>query len=235
MNDYQNMYLTINNEFSNVIRNSLEQDTNSQKHAKIAHFYEDYENWIKLCDGENESLIYREANSEYRTMLLFMCMGLYKNAYMSLRGYFELTMFGIQISTCDLDYRLWKNGKKDVHWSEITNKDNGLFSKKYIEAYNEPLIDAKDTMLEEAICEYRTCSEYIHSGYHVASSDMKISFEQDVFDNICEDVKRINRIVTYSFCIRYGELIKKQQLQSTFVEGILEQLPDVQAIHEYLK
>lgn len=234
MSLYQGKYKEINNKFGEIIEISLT-TPNDEKHAKLEAFFGDYAKWISVVKDSNEKIIYEEAKSEYRTMLLFMCMGLYKNAYMSLRGYFELTLFGVLISTSDLDFRLWKQGLKDIHWSEITNQEHGIFSKRYIEIYNEMLLQEKDNISGLAKELYRNCSEYIHGGYKIINEDVDISFDQKIFDNLCNQVNQANRVITYAFCVRYGEDLQKSEVKEELHESILEQLADISAIHILLQ
>ena len=234
MSSYQMIYQEINKKFGEIIESSLKAP-NDEKHARLESFFEDYSKWIDEVSGENEKIIFEEANSEYRTMLLFLCMGLYKNAYMSLRGYFELTLFGVQISTSDFEYRLWKRGRKDIHWSEITDVEKGIFSKQYVETYNELLLPEKDQMSSLAKELYRNCSEYIHSGYKIINGDADVAFEQGTFDTFCNQVNQINRIITYAFCVRYAESLQDSAVKESLQECIFEQLTDISAIHSLLQ
>lgn len=234
MSTYQEIYKEINKKFGDVIEISLVGE-NERKCARLEAYYDDYLKWIENASGENEKVIYEEAISEYRTMLLFLCMGLYKNAYMSLRGYLELTLFGIQLSSSDFEYRLWKRGIKDVHWSEITDVEKGIFSKQYVETYNKLLMDERENVNLLAKEQYRNCSEYIHSGYKVISKDADVAFEQETFDAFCGSVNQINRIITYAFCIRYSEKILETEVKEQLQDTILEQLNDVRAVHIFLQ
>ena len=56
-------------------------------------------------------------------------MGMYKYAFMALRGYLELTLFGIKLSTNEFDFKLWKSEKLDVSWKQIVDEEKVLFSK----------------------------------------------------------------------------------------------------------
>lgn len=97
MQEYVNEYKNINSGFANIISESLKTD-NVQVHAKAASFIDDFQQWIELLEDSYEVILYKEALSEYRSMLLFWCMGLYKHAFISLRSYFEATLFGVQLS-----------------------------------------------------------------------------------------------------------------------------------------
>ncbi len=226
MTDYRDTYIEINNQFKEIITQSLTDAGNYKKHAEIASFFDDYKRFIGLCKNEEIEVIFNEANAEYRTMLLFYCMGLYKNAYMSLRGYFELTLFGILISTSDFAFRKWKNDKKDVRWCEITGED-GIFSTDFVEIYNNKLVSYSEEMKEDAKHLYRTCSEYIHSGYQVSVLDEKTVFNQEIFDQIYTNVKSINRIISYAFSVRYGEKMLKSENKDYYASIIDEYLPEI--------
>ena len=78
MQEYINEYQNINGEFASIISKSLEAD-NLQVHAKAASFMDDFQQWIELLSDSYEVILYKEALSEYRSMLLFWCMGLYKH------------------------------------------------------------------------------------------------------------------------------------------------------------
>lgn len=227
---YKELYKNINKKFGDIIDQTLTGD-NASKHASIQAFYDDYKKWININANNNEKVIYEEAISEYRTMLLFLCMGLYKNAYMSLRGYFELTLFGIMVSASDFEFRLWKRGLKDIHWSEINNMDKGIFSKVFLETYNPELSEYAADMQDLAREMYRSCSEYIHSGYSIIDNDSDISFNQDMFLSFCDRVNSINRIITYAFCIRYADELTNSEVKEQMQESLLEQLADIKPIH----
>ena len=228
MADYIDMYLEITEQFKLIIEKSLSKD-NVTKHAQLASFYDDYERLMHLDKGDI-GVIYSEANAEYRTMLLFLCMGLYKNAYMSLRGYFELSLFGILVSASDISFRKWKNEKKDVRWCEITNEADGIFSSDFVEAYFPEVKEYREDMNDLAKKLYRICSEYIHSGYQVSAADEKTEFNQTTYDTFCENVKMINRIITYAFLVRYGDKIVNDPGKEDFLAVVDEYIPELNKI-----
>ena len=73
MQEYVNEYQNINGEFAKIISKSLESD-NLQVHAKAASFIDDFQQWIDLLSDSYEGVLYKEALSEYRSMLLFWSM-----------------------------------------------------------------------------------------------------------------------------------------------------------------
>ena len=156
MEKYLKEYQNINEKFSGIISESLT-GKNLQMHAKASRFVEDYKQWIDFLEDSYEVVIYKEALAEYQSMLLFWCMGLYKHAFISLRSYFEATMFGIQLSTNELNFRLWKSETLDLYWSQIMDDNEGIFSKKFVQAFEPLFADEAYGMKEIAKRVYREC------------------------------------------------------------------------------
>ena len=91
MNTHKDIYINIGKRLESIIEESFSKKENEILFSKIAAFHDDYEHWINLVKDNNEALIYTEALTNYKMMLLFISEGLYKNAYMLLRGYLEFT------------------------------------------------------------------------------------------------------------------------------------------------
>ena len=188
MQEYVNEYKNINSGFANIISESLKTD-NVQVHAKAASFIDDFQQWIELLGDSYEVILYKEALSEYRSMLLFWCMGLYKHAFISLRSYFEETLFGVQLSANEWKFRLWKNGSLDLYWSQITNENDGIFSSKFVDAFSPLFCKEATGMRRIAIEVYRECSEFIHNNYGATTSlPDATQFDQKIFSLIADKV-----------------------------------------------
>ncbi|MDD6858143.1 MAG: hypothetical protein PUD71_07165 [Lachnospiraceae bacterium] len=232
--NYLEQYLDINNQFSLIMKDSLT-DENLRIHAKANCFMEDMLKLLETMDNYYEVEIYKEALEEYKNFLLFWSIGLYKYAYMTLRSYFELFLFGISLSINLLDYKLLNNGDRDLYWSEIVDEDNGLFSGKYVDAFCCELSEYRKQFLNMAKLCYRECSEYIHSNYNKFVGHKSIKFEQDEFDNIADKLETINKVICYQFFIRYWDTIQNENRQSVIEEIIIDNLGEIREIHMLFK
>lgn len=184
MQEYVNEYQNINGEFAKIISKSLESD-NLQVHAKAASFIDDFQQWIDLLSDSYEGVLYKEALSEYRSMLLFWSMGLYKHAFISLRSYFEATLFGVQLSANELNFRLWKSESLDLYWSQITNENDGIFAAKFVNAFNPLFCKEAFYMRKIAVGVYRECSEFIHNNYGATTRLPKATqFDQEIYNGL---------------------------------------------------
>lgn len=235
MEEYLKQYQNINKQFGKIIGESL-QGGNLRIHAKAASFIEDYEAWIELNSGSYETGIYKEALSQYKAMLLFWNMGLYKYSFMALRGYFELTLFGVQLSTSELNYRLWKQSELDLYWSQIVDPDNGIFGVKFVRAFQPSFIENGKSMLGIAKNVYRECSEYIHSNYNTADFLPETTrFAQDVFDSIASKVETINQVISFMFTVRYLEKLINEDKLAEFENCIMDNIGFIPCISEVYK
>ena len=233
--EYLKQYQNINKQFGKIIGESL-QGANLRIHAKAASFIEDYEAWIKLNDGAYETCVYKEALSQYKAMLLFWNMGLYKYSFMALRGYFELTLFGIQLSASELNYRLWKQSEMDLYWSQLVDPDNGIFSAKFVKAFQPSFIENAKSMLVIAKNVYRECSEFIHSNYSTVDFLPEATrFSQDVFDCIASKVETINQVISFMFTVRYLEKLICENKLEEYENCIMDNIGFIPCISEVYK
>lgn len=224
MEKYLKEYQNINEKFSGIISESLT-GKNLQMHAKASRFVEDYKQWIDFLEDSYEVVIYKEALSEYQSMLLFWCMGLYKHAFISLRSYFEATMFGIQLSTNELNFRLWKSETLDLYWSQIMDDNEGIFSKKFVQAFEPLFADEAYGMKEIAKRVYRECSEFIHNNYGATSLLPKATqFNQAIFELLADKVESINQVIIFALTMRYVEDIIERDKLSEFEEVIMDEI-----------
>lgn len=235
MKNYKNHYLDINKHFGKIMEESLN-EKNIMMHARLSNFIDDYLKWTDFLKDRYEVSIYKEALSEYKAMLLFGVMGMYKYAFMALRGYLELTLFGIKLSTNELDYKLWKSEKLDVSWAQIVDEDKGLFSKKYVEAFQEGFWYDASAMKQLAKVTYRECSEHIHSNYDaITLLAGNIGYNQEVYEKLINGADSVNRVIMYSFVVRYLENILKLDKLTDFEDCIVDNIGYLGCVQEIYK
>ena len=232
MQKYISQYSNINDEFAKIISKSLESE-NLQVHARAASFLDDFQQWIDLLLDRYEVVLYKEAVSEYRSMLLFWCMGLYKYAFMSLRSYFEAVLFGVQLSANELDFRLWKSESLDLYWSRIINEDDGIFANKFVGAFDPLFCKEALYMRKIAVEVYRECSEFIHNNYGAAIRLPKATqFDPKIFDLLRDKVESINQVIMFVLTMRYMELVREKDKVSNFEEPIMDSIGYLTCIQE---
>ena len=232
MEDYLKQYIDANTNFGDIMKESL-QLNNRKIHSTSASFIDDLEIWITFNDKTNEEIIYKEAVSEYRAMLLFWSMGLYKYSFMALRGYFELMLFGIQLSTNELNFRLWKQSELDIYWSQIIDEEKGIFSEQFVKAFQPLFLENVKPMRLLAKKVYRECSEYIHSNYITTNTLPKNTcYKQEIYEAIGYKAEIINQVITFMLSVRYLDSIRKKDMLGRFENCIMDKIGYLPCVRE---
>lgn len=234
----KDLYLDLNGKLHNVIEDTLIND-NMKIHAISHQFIVDFEKWINQLSNNDEVILYRSALIEYQYSLLFVAQGLYRQAFNSLRFCLEHTLFGIYLSTSELNFRRWKSGNFDVYWSMITDENQGIFSKLFIDVFNAEFSDRSTELRELAKLVYRECSEFTHGNYKAALMISEaIKFDNSLYNLWQDKADSVRYLITVIFFIRYYEKIQSNdiaiELESSIVEYI-GTLPQVQLFYNIIK
>ncbi|NLR66900.1 hypothetical protein HGH92_21510 [Chitinophaga varians] len=183
----------------------------SSNHA----FIHDLSLWLEVLDARPESSILKNAVKEFQIAILSNNLGFYQQAFMGLRFFFERTLVAIHFSAKEIELNLWKLGERDTYWSELVDKDNGIFSTKFCKAFFPELKD--EIRHFEAITTkiYRECSEFVHGNQSVIKIiPGQISYSKELFYEWNIKADAIRRVVLFVLCLRYlkhlgGDDVKK--------------------------
>lgn len=193
----------------------------------------DYNSFIEIIKERPEYDILRIALREYQISLLSVNIGLYNQAFISLRFFFERTLVAFLFSSKELDLRLWQRGERDTYWNEIVDDDKGVFSNSFCRAF---FLDLKDESIHYKNMTkkvYRECSEYVHGNLTVQDKIPEtLEFNEFLFLEWHAKANTIRRIVLFVFCLRYLNFIKVNSLKG--MEAIIIEefghLPAINAI-----
>lgn len=171
---------------------------------KSHSFIGDYGMWISCLESRPECTLYRRAISEYQFALLASVLGLYRQAFTSLRLCLELSLAGAYFSANELQLREWFRGDQDIRWASLKDHENGVFSTRFVRAFYEQLVDIAPQYGETAEKIYRECSEYVHgnSFTHDLLSG-RLEFNENVFIDWHGKAQQIHSIIIFVLCVRY--------------------------------
>ncbi len=130
-------------------------------HSKRA----DLEIWRNIIQETPEVELFNYCCWGFSRSLYEGTTGGYRQAIFELRQFLEASIGVIYFSMHDYHFRAWKAGKYDLQWSEVTNKDNGVFSASYCKLYCAGLETDSSIYSEHCAKVYRSCSEYVHGNY----------------------------------------------------------------------
>lgn len=195
-------YQKLHAECGKILATSFKTDNES---CSISHhFILDFEKWIEALGERPEVNLLKMALREYQYSHLALLIGQYRQSFMALRLFLELTLSAVHFSANELDFRTWQRNDKDINWSMLIDSDKGIFSKNFIQAFNENFVNDAYHYKVIAGKVYRECSEYVHGNAytHIMLPD-KLEFIEKVFFDWQEKASSVRLIVTFAFSARY--------------------------------
>ena len=178
-----------------VLSASFQADDKGQ-HAVAHQWISDLLRWHDVLAHRPESGLILASLAEYQFALLALVLGQYRQAFMSLRLSLELLLGGVYYSANELHLRLWMNGQKDLVWSALISLDDGVFSKTFVGAFCEDLVDCARQYGAIAGGVYRECSEYVHGNAQTHSEQSgKVMFQDEAFQTWHSKAKSVRLLM----------------------------------------
>lgn len=197
-------------------------------------FLNDFACWIEVLKERPEKSILQNAIKEYQMALLSNTIGLYQQAFMGLRFFLERTLVALLFSANEIELNLWKIGERDTYWTELMEKDKGIFSDKFCKAFFPELKGEIGHFNAITLKVYRECSEHVHGNQPVIDRIPNIlEYSECLFYEWNNKADTIRRIVLFTFCLRYLRYLKPvdvRKIESTiseefkFISQIIEQI-----------
>lgn len=197
-------------------------------------FLDDFAKWLDVLKERPEYDILKNAIKEYQISILSNSLGLYQQAFMGLRFFFERTLVALLFSANEIELNLWKIGERDTYWNEIIDESKGVFLLKFCRAFFPELNDEINHFLAITKKVYRECSEYAH-GNHSAICKIPdtLVYSEELFNEWNIKAGIIRRIILFTFCLRYLKSFNFDKIR--IVENsINEELKSISQITEIL-
>lgn len=213
-------------------QNSLAVFTSIHNHSKNLDLIK------TLTKGRPEEEIYKLALVEFQHGLHLAAFAQYRQAHVSLRLFLELSLTTVLFSAHEINCRLWLNGQKDLNWSSITSKENGIFSKEFTKIFFEGMQDHSSQYCTMAETLYRECSEFVHGNKQSYDGlDSTIRYSADILTQWAERAETAVRVVLFAFFCRYLNLTT-QEIKNNLELMALEEFSDlapIQGIYSEVK
>ncbi|WP_210252776.1 hypothetical protein [Agrobacterium vitis] len=165
---------------------------------------EELDSLEQLIVGRTEANIYKLARLEYQHALYAAAFAQYRQAHVSLRLFFELSLSAVLFSAHEIDAHLWLKGQKDSNWGAISSNDTGVFSKSFVGAFFEEMKEFCPQYLAMATAVYRECSEFVHGNrLSFEGIDAHIHYRQDNIDSWLDRADTVRLLVKFAFLTRY--------------------------------
>ncbi|MCU9811667.1 hypothetical protein [Paraclostridium sp. AKS81] len=165
------------------------------------------DNWSKIKSDLNCIKVLDEVKYDLITSIQFASMGIYRNAFISLRSALELGIGFISFVDNNYKYLLWIKNEDNITWASLKDKEKGVLSKKYITLFLDVNEDIVDTINIKADESYSICSEYVHGKYNFMQTlnCNKLIYDKEKFNLFLSTLNNIMEILNLLYSIRFKE------------------------------
>lgn len=173
-------------------------------------------------------------SSQIEMSLLNVTLGMYRQAFSSIRLAFEIALGLVYFSVNKLEHIEWIKGINDIKWSKLIDAENGILSKRYSKAFFEELSEKILIYNSKAKEIYRDMSEFVHGNYDTwEKSGLVLKYNKELEDKYFILLKEMTKVILFVLCCRYLKSINKDKLEN-ISDFIREEINDIEEIRKYL-
>lgn len=239
--DLSQYYLDIFNSSKEVLTKSLEK---SEDLGKVHTYVDDILIWHKLLKDKAESIIILGyAASAIQVAAFSLVIGLYRQAFVSLRLALELSLSSIVFSTNAFEYKEWERGERDITWSKIVDKssqdstalvsNDGVFSHRYTKNFFPELNSEAKHYNSLALKTYRKLSEFVHGNAETWNENHTLDYKDEAFQTWIDLFTDVSSIITFALCLRFLRQLNSQEVQEIEAQ-VIETLGHIPEIRSFL-
>jgi hypothetical protein len=160
-----------------------------------------------------------------------LTIGLYRQAFSSLRLALEMGLAAIYFSASKLEFHEWLDGQTDIKWSRLVDEENGVLSRRFVKAFFSDMENEVKNYRDKAIAIYRTLSEYVHGNNETwVNGSIKLIYREDFFDRYCQYYRTVSEIILFSAICRYAKLLNDSDRES--LQFLPEEFSHISKIRE---
>lgn len=181
-----------------------------------------------------EYAVLKQAIDEGKHAIFLLSIGSYRNAYSSLRLFFELNLAAADFSTNQRLFLAWTLGRADISWSRLSDPDEGVLSKNFCNLFPIDLSEHAKSYRTMATSVYRECSEYVH-GNPTANSKLPEfpQFSKAIVLDWCSKLDTMYLVCVFLYSVRYLTELQPDQLEKVKAD-VLDQLSHLAPVRDFL-
>ncbi|MCG8687319.1 MAG: hypothetical protein MI892_20750 [Desulfobacterales bacterium] len=221
----------LNNESQAIFSNSLAfKDDLGEAHHLSACIYEFAEN---IKDQFERDIIIAVC-SQLESATLNASLGMYRQAFTSLRLSLEMGLGAVYFSAHKLELQEWLNGKTDIKWSLLIDENNGVLSVRFSNAFFKEFSHDITNYRKRASVIYRKLSEFVHGNHETwIKSGLKLEYNKKLLESYFNMVVEVSKIILYVLSCRYLKSFSRIDLES--LEFIQEEMGHLSYIREFFE
>jgi len=160
-----------------------------------------------------------------------MSLGLYRQAFSSLRLAFEMGLAAVYFSINKLELHEWLDGRADIRWSTLIDENDGVLSKRFSNAFFSECSEHTEEYRQKAKSTYRDLSEYVHGNNETwDKSGLKLCHDEQLSKTYLDRYKAVLEVILFSSICRYAKLFDESSLES--LQFVPEEFNHISAIRD---
>lgn len=203
--------------------------------TKAFNFAEDFEKLALCLENRPERSMFALACLEFQRALHAAAFAQYRQAHISLRLFYELSLSSVLFSAHEIEAQLWLRGQKDVNWNSIISTEGGVFSNSFLGAFWPELKGSASEYMGLSAKLYRECSEFVHGNpQSFVDAGHEILFDRTVLLQWIDRADTARLTIEYAFLARFLPHLSHQTqlaLQDIAIENF-GHLVSFQSIYE---
>lgn len=219
----------LNNESQEIFRESIKsKDKLGILHNSASYIYE----LSEIIVDKQERQMLETVSAQLESATYTLTLGLYRQAFSSLRLAFEMGLATIYFSAHKLEMQEWFIGKNDIKWSKLINEDDGLLSKRFVEAFFNKAVGNVEVYNAKAKKTYRKLSEFVHGNHQTWHEDgIKLTYDSQMIDLYLEHHTNVVEIILFISVCRYKILLTDEIQDSLhFIPEIFNHINEFRAL-----
>lgn len=181
----------------------------------------------------SEKEILKTVSSQLETATFSASLGMYRQAFTSLRLALEMGLAAAYFSANKLDLHEWLDGRMDIKWATLIDKDKGVLSARFANAFFKEFSQDIDSYRGKAEILYRKLSEFVHGNNETWNgSEMELSFDDNRLNLFFKNNIEVSEIILFVLSCRYLKSFSAKAIES--LEFLREEMPHLSYIRSYL-
>ncbi|MDD2951112.1 MAG: hypothetical protein PHU29_10020 [Sulfuricurvum sp.] len=226
--DIQDYFNRLNVESQTIFTETISE---KEKLGTLHHLSSCVYEYAECLLDQQEKEILITVSAQLESANLNVVLGLYRQAFSSLRLAFEMGLASMYFSANKLELHEWLDGRSDIKWSSLVDEDNGVLSQRFAKAFFSECSEYSIKYRKKAIAVYRKLSEYVHGNNETwENSGLKLGYNATLFELYCEYFTSVAKVILYAAICRYA----KQFDESTreLLQFIPEEFKEVEPIRK---
>ncbi|BBD07716.1 hypothetical protein [Desulfovibrio ferrophilus] len=197
------------------------------------HFSTCISDFSSQINDINDKNMLAKVCSQLEYSYINLAYGMYRQAFSSLRLAMEMGLGAAFFSVHKLEQYEWVNGRADIIWSKLTDKNNGVLSKRYALAFFPELEGYIEEYNKKATSVYRQLSEYVHGNNETwGKNGLILTYQQDLVDLFFGYFKQVAEIILFVLSCRH--LKSFSDIQADDLLFLREEMNHIAPIRELL-